>query len=85
MQQVSGDTWKAKVAKTGGGSCKWTLSAVNLGIEYIDAIHLGKGLVPGTAVGVALAFDNDASRNGKYRSVQGDLKLSPKYYPYITE
>lgn len=85
MQQESGDIWKAKVAMTGGGSCKWTLSAVNLGIEYIDAIHLGKDLVPGTAVGVSLAFDNDASRNGQYRIVKGDLKLSPKYYPYITE
>ncbi|MGK8541602.1 hypothetical protein ACRS43_01760 [Enterobacter cloacae] len=85
MQQESGDIWKAKVAMTGGGSCEWTLSAVNLGIEYIDATHLGKDLVPGTAVGVSLAFDNDASRNGQYRSVQGDLNLSPKYYPYIRE
>jgi len=85
MQQESGDIWKAKVAMTGGGSCKWTLSAVNLGIEYIDATHLGKDLVPGTAVGATLAFDNDASRNGQYRSVQGDLNLSPKYYPYISE
>ena len=40
MQQESGDTWKVKVAMTGGGTCKWTLSAVNLGIEYIDATHL---------------------------------------------
>ena len=85
MQQESGDVWKAKVAMTGGGSCKWTLSAVNLGIEYIDATHLGKDLVPGTAVGVSLAFDNDASRNGQYRIVKGDLNLSPKYYPYIRE
>ena len=85
MQQGSGDIWKAKVAMTGGGSCKWTLSAVNVGIEYIDATHLGKGLVPGTAVGVSLAFDNDASRNGQYRIVKGDLNLSPKYYPYIKE
>ncbi|MRS90400.1 hypothetical protein GJV04_10210 [Enterobacteriaceae bacterium RIT714] len=85
MQQESGDIWKAKVAMTGGGSCKWTLSAVNLGIEYIDATHLGKDLVPGTAVGVSLAFDNDASRNGQYRIVTGDLNLSPKYYPYIIE
>ncbi|EET7735096.1 hypothetical protein JX128_000779 [Escherichia coli] len=85
MQQESGDTWKVKVAMTGGGTCKWTLSAVNLGIEYIDATHLGKDLVPGTAVGVSLAFDNDASRNGQYRSAQGDLNLSPKYYPYIRE
>ncbi|MDU4436768.1 MAG: hypothetical protein E7I42_28460, partial [Pluralibacter gergoviae] len=85
MQQESGDIWKAKVAMTGGGSCKWTLSAVNLGIEYIDAIHLGKDLVPGTAVGVSLAFDGDASRNGQYKIVKGDLNLSPKYYPYIIE
>ncbi|HDH1460434.1 TPA: hypothetical protein PIT96_004632, partial [Klebsiella michiganensis] len=72
MQQESGDIWKAKVAMTGGGSCKWTLSAVNLGIEYIDATHLGEDLIPGTAVGVSLAFDNDASRNGQYRIVQGN-------------
>ena len=85
MQQDSGDIWKAKIAMTGGGSCKWTLSAVNLGIEYIDAIHLGKDLVPGTAVGVTLAFDNDASRNGQFTFVAGDVDLSPKYYPYIRE
>ena len=85
MQQESGDIWKAKVAMTGGGSCKWSLSAVNLGIEYTDAIHLGKDLVPGTAVGVSLAFDNDASRNGQYTATEGDLNLSPKYYPYISE
>ncbi|HCT6445946.1 TPA: hypothetical protein OT526_005185, partial [Enterobacter hormaechei] len=78
MQQESGDIWKAKVAMTGGGSCEWTLSAVNLGIEYIDATHLGKDLVPGTAVGVSLAFDNDSSRNGKFYMVTGNnLKLAP--------
>ncbi|EFB2830828.1 MULTISPECIES: hypothetical protein [Escherichia] len=84
MQQESGDIWKGKVAMTGGGSCKWTLSAVNLGIEYIDATHLGKDLVPGTAVGVSLAFDNDASRNGQFYMETGNrLKLAPNYYPLI--
>ncbi|WP_223719205.1 hypothetical protein [Escherichia coli] len=84
MQQESGDVWKAKVALIGGGSCKWTLSAVNLGIEYIDATHLGKDLVPGTAVGVSLAFDNDASRNGQFYMVTSNiLKLAPNYYPLI--
>ena len=85
MKQGNGDIWEAKVAISGGGSCKWTLSAVNLGIEYTDATHLGKDLVLGTAVGVTLAFDNDASRNGKFRLSTGDLKISPKYYPYIRE
>ncbi|WP_370968243.1 hypothetical protein [Enterobacter wuhouensis] len=84
MQQESGDIWKAKVAMTGGGSCKWTLSAVNLGIEYIDAIHLGKDLIPGTAAGATLAFDNDASRNGQfYMETGNDVKLTPDYYPLI--
>ncbi|MCC4039323.1 hypothetical protein LL061_03255 [Escherichia coli] len=84
MQQESGDIWKGKVAMTGGGSCKWTLSAVNLGIKYIDATHLGKDLVPGTAVGVSLAFDNDASRNGQFYMETGNrLKLAPNYYPLI--
>ena len=84
MQQESGDIWKGKVAMTGGGSCKWMLSAVNLGIEYIDATHLGKDLVPGTAVGVSLAFDNDASRNGQFYMETGNrLKLAPNYYPLI--
>jgi len=85
MQQESGDVWKAKVAVSGGGSCQWTLSAVNLGIEYIDATHLEKDLVPGTAVGATVAFDNDASRNGQFRTISGDLHISPKYYPYISE
>ena len=84
MQQESGDIWKAKVAMTGGGPCKWTLSALNLGIEYIDATHLDKDLVLGTAVGVSLAFDNDASRNGQFDILFGSKPIfSSTYYPLI--
>lgn len=86
LQQQSGsDVWSAKVAMKGGGLCEWTLSEFNLGIQYTDAVHLGKDLVPGTAVGATIAFDNDASRNGQFRIVNGDLKMNPRYYPYITE
>ncbi|WPM84449.1 hypothetical protein QNH14_17185 [Apirhabdus apintestini] len=28
------------------GECAWSLSAINVGIEYIDATHLGNDLVP---------------------------------------
>ncbi len=84
MQQERGDIWKAKVAMTGGGSCNWTLSAVTLGIEYTDATHLGKGLVPGSAVGVRLAFDGYASRNGQFDFIGGNqFDYYPKYYPFI--
>ncbi|AVF37533.1 hypothetical protein [Rahnella sikkimica] len=85
LQQGANDLWKAKVAMTGGGACERTLSAFNVGIEYIDATHLGKDLVPGTAVGATIAFDDDASRNGQFTSVQGDINISAKYYPYIRE
>ncbi|MGV3346999.1 hypothetical protein ACGVWS_15145 [Enterobacteriaceae bacterium LUAb1] len=84
MQQERGDIWKAKVAMTGGGACKWTLSAITLGIEYIDATHLGKDLVPGTAAGVSLAFDNDASRNGQFETLSdSNPHFSATYYPLI--
>ncbi|MCW2454255.1 MULTISPECIES: hypothetical protein [Rahnella] len=42
LQQGNTNDWHAKVAVKGGGSCEWTLSEFNLGIEYIDATHLGK-------------------------------------------
>ncbi|AVF37535.1 hypothetical protein [Rahnella sikkimica] len=85
LQQGANELWKAKVAMTGGGACEWTLSAFNVGIEYIEATHLGKDLMPGTAVGATIAFDDDASRNGKFTTIEGNVIISPKYYPYITE
>lgn len=57
MQQECGDNWEAKFAISSSGSYNWELSAVTLGIEYIDATHLGKDLVPGTAVEAMLAFN----------------------------
>ena len=85
LRQEKDDFWKGQVAMTGGGRCQWTLSAVDLGIEYIETMHLGKDLTPGISVGVTVAFDNDALRNGRFTSTVGDLILSPKYYPYIRE
>ncbi|EPW3921354.1 hypothetical protein SP99_02474 [Enterobacter sp. BIDMC92] len=80
----SSDIWIAKIAKDGGGKCNWKLSEFNLGIEYIDAAHLGKGLVPGTAVGATIAFDDNATKNGLFKVFEGSsLVLSPEYYPLI--
>ncbi|HDR2792013.1 MULTISPECIES: hypothetical protein [Enterobacter] len=85
QKQSDSDIWVAKIAKDGGGKCNWQLSEFNLGIEYIDATHLGKGLVPGTAVGATIAFDDNATKNGLFKTVHGDINLSPIYYPYIRE
>ena len=85
LQKQSGsDLWIAKVAKDGGGKCNWKLSEFNLGIEYVDATHLGLGLVPGSAVGAIIAFDENATKNGRFKVFEGsELVLSPVYYPLI--
>lgn len=84
QQQGKSDVWIAKIAMRGGGSCDWTLSEINLGIEYTDATHLGKGLILGSAVGATVAFDADASRNGQFEIISGNkFNYTPKYYPVI--
>lgn len=84
QEKNSSDIWIAKIAKDGGGKCNWKLSEFNLGIEYIDAAHLGKGLVPGNAVGATIAFDDNATKNGLFKIFEGSaLVLSPEYYPLI--
>lgn len=84
LQQQNGDLWQGQVEINGGGSCQWTLNVLTLGIEYIEATHLGKDLVPGTAVGATIAFDNNAASNGLPEIIEGNkLDYSPKYYPFI--
>ncbi|QYH18081.1 MULTISPECIES: hypothetical protein [Enterobacter] len=84
QEKNSSDVWIAKIAKDGGGKCNWKLSEFNFGIEYTDATHLGNGLVPGTAVGATIAFDDNATKNGLFKVIQdSELVLSPAYYPLI--
>ncbi|WP_330985965.1 MULTISPECIES: hypothetical protein [Enterobacterales] len=84
QEKNSSDVWIAKIAKDGGGKCNWKLSEFNFGIEYTDATHLGNGLVPGTAVGATIAFDDNATKNGLFKVTQdSELVLSPAYYPLI--
>ena len=84
LEKNSSGVWIAKIAKDGGGRCNWKLSEFNLGIEYVDATHLGKELVPGTAVGATIAFDDNATKNGRFKPFENpELVLSPAYYPLI--
>ena len=67
QEKNSSGVWIAKIAKDGGGKCNRKLSEFNLGIEYVDTTHLGKGLVPGTVVGATIAFDDNATKNGLFK------------------
>lgn len=77
QEKNSSGVWIAKIAKDGGGKCNWKLSEFNFGIEYIDVTHLGNGLVPGTAVGATIAFNDNATKNDLFKTVHGDVNLSP--------
>lgn len=70
QEKNSSGVWIEKIAKDGGGKCNWKLSEFNLGIEYIDATHFGKGLVPGTVVGATIAFDDNATKMVDLRCLQ---------------
>ncbi|NLS55074.1 hypothetical protein [Hafnia alvei] len=84
QEKNSSGVWIAKIAKDGGGKCNWKLSEFNLGIEYVDTTHLGKDLVPGTAVGATIAFDDNATKNGRFKVFENpELVLSPAYYPLV--
>ena len=42
-------------------------------------------MVPGTAVGATIAFDDIAARNGKFDDFSGNISFSPLYFPVIQE
>ena len=78
LQQGNTNDWHAKVAVKGGEiNCEWTLSEFNLGIEYIDATHLGKIWYRVRLVGATIAFDDIAARNGKFDNFSGNISISP--------
>lgn len=84
QQQGNSKIWSGKVAINGGGTCDWRLSELNVGIEYIDATHLGQGLVPDTSVGATIVFNDFAAQNGKFENiVNNKFEYNPKYYPVI--
>ncbi|MEC5345303.1 hypothetical protein ABRZ24_22245 [Brenneria populi] len=82
---AAGRVYRQRVAVDGGGSCEWKLSMITLGIEYSRTDHLVKDAEIGTAVGVKVAFDNEASNNGYYAPVRNELIYSSVYYPYVRE
>ncbi|MGC6031525.1 hypothetical protein [Enterobacter kobei] len=85
QQQGKSDIWRGRVAMDGGSFCDWKLSQFRMSIEYIDATHLGSDLLPGSGGVVIVAFDDLASQNGPFKSILGNVNLTPKYYPLITE
>lgn len=78
--------YEAKLPVDGGGACQWRLSNVTFGVMYEDTTQFGAEVKYGAGGGVIVMFDNNnASRSGPYRKIDGDLVVRQDYYPWLHE
>ncbi|MEC5345320.1 hypothetical protein ABRZ24_22355, partial [Brenneria populi] len=82
---AAGNIYRQRVAVDGGGPCKWKLSSISLGIKYARTDYLVKDAEIGTAVGLDVAFDDEASNSEYYNPVRNELVYTSVYYPYVRE
>jgi len=86
QQQGNSDIYEAKLAKDGGGACRWHLANVTFGVAYQEPTPLGDGVRYGAGGGVVVIFDNhDSPRGGADVEVDGDLSIRKDYYPWVSE
>ncbi len=80
------DIYKAKLARDGGGYCKWRLSNATFGVKYREPEQFGEGVISGAGGGVVVIFDhNNSPRGGADIQVEGDLTIQRDYYPWLKE
>ncbi|WP_017518339.1 hypothetical protein ACQCLI_13760 [Pseudomonas nitroreducens] len=86
QREGQSDIYEAKLAKDGGGACRWHLANVIFGVEYRNPEQFGAGVTFAAGGGVVVIFDNnDSPMGGADKKVDGDLIISQGYYPWIDE
>jgi len=86
QQQGQSDIYEAKLARDGGGACRWHLANVTFGVAYRELTRFGGGAAYGAGGGVIVIFDNnDSPRGGANVTVDGDLVVREDYYPWVNE
>ena len=86
VRRGESDLYEAKLAVDGGGTCQWRLSNVTFGVVYKDPTIFGQNVTFGAGGGVVVVFDNnDSSRGGIGKKVEGDLTIRKDYYPWVSE
>ncbi|WEK28260.1 MAG: hypothetical protein P0Y58_15220 [Candidatus Pseudomonas phytovorans] len=69
-----------------GGRCRWRLSNVTFGIRYGETSQFGESVAHGEGGGVVVMFDGSNSPGGGLGiKVDGDVDISPDYYPWLSE
>ena len=86
QQQGQSDIYEAKLARDGGGACRWHLANVTFGVAYQEPTRFGEDVTYGAGGGVVVIFDNNDSPVGKADiNVDGDLVIRRDYYPWVSE
>jgi len=86
VRQGQSDLYEAKLAKDGGGVCRWRLSNVTFGVIYDDPTHFGENVTYGAGGGVVVVFDHNNSPRGQTGiEVDGDPIIKKDYYPWLSE
>ncbi len=80
------DIYEVKLARDGGGACRWHLANVTFGVMYREPERFGEGVTSGGGGGVVVIFDhNNSPMGGADLQVEGDLVIKESYYPWIDE
>lgn len=86
QRQGQSDTYEARLAKDGGGACRWHLANVTFGVSYGEPERFGENVSFGAGGGVVVIFDhNDSPRGSANVEVDGDLTIKKGYYPWLSE
>ncbi len=80
------DIYEVKLARDGGGACRWHLANVTFGVTYREPERFGEGVISGAGGGVVVIFDhNNSPMGGANMQVDGDLIIKEDYYPWVKE
>jgi len=86
QQQGLSDIYEARLARDGGGACRWHLANVIFGVAPRNTEQFGSGVTFGGGGGVVVIFDhNDSPMGGADIKVDGDLTVQGGYYPLLQE
>lgn len=87
LRQGQSDLYTASLPVEGGGSCRWRLSNVMLGMQYSSTLPFGEGVTHGAEIGIGVKLDHNrpSVSSGIPIRVEGDLHIVKDYYPWVRE
>ncbi|MGE4335746.1 MAG: hypothetical protein AB7E55_07200 [Pigmentiphaga sp.] len=86
QQQGQSDIYEARLARDGGGACRWHLSNITFGVALRNPEQFGNGVTFGGGGGVVVILDhNDSSMGGADIRIDGDVVVKEELYPWLSE